>query len=80
MNKTMLKVLTCSIVEQVYFLDVPIGSGVVLVMVVFSLWRFKGGRTLTADFGSSDLQATAEKQTQSLKKQRYISKAQQPQK
>ena len=33
---------------------------------------------MTADFGSSDLQATAEKMTQSLLETRYISKAQQP--
>jgi len=38
----------------------------------------KAVETLTADFGSTDLQATAEMMTQSLLESRYISKAQQP--
>ena len=38
----------------------------------------KAAETVTADFGSSDLQSTAETLTQSLLESRYISKAQQP--
>jgi uncharacterized protein (TIGR02722 family) len=38
----------------------------------------KAVETVTADFGSSDLQSSAETLTQSLLKTRYIAKAQQP--
>jgi hypothetical protein len=38
----------------------------------------KAVETVTADFGSSDLQSTAETLTQSLLESRYIAKAQQP--
>jgi penicillin-binding protein activator len=38
----------------------------------------KAVETVTADFGSSDLQSTAEMMTQSLLETRYISRAQQP--
>lgn len=38
----------------------------------------KAVETLTADFGSTDLQSTAEALTQSLLESRYIAKAQQP--
>jgi len=38
----------------------------------------KAVETVTADFGSTDLQSTAESLTQSLLESRYISKAQQP--
>lgn len=38
----------------------------------------KAAETVTADFGSTDLQSTAETLTQSLLESRYISKAQQP--
>ena len=38
----------------------------------------KAVETVTADFGSSDLQSTAETLTQSLLETRYIAKAQQP--
>jgi penicillin-binding protein activator len=38
----------------------------------------KAVETVTADFGSSDLQSTAEALTQSLLETRYIAKAQQP--
>jgi len=38
----------------------------------------KAAETVTADFGSSDLQSTAETLTQSLLESRYIAKAQQP--
>lgn len=38
----------------------------------------KAAETVSADFGSSDLQSTAETLTQSLLESRYISKAQQP--
>lgn len=38
----------------------------------------KAAETVTADFGSSDLQSTAETLTQSLLESRYIIKAQQP--
>ncbi|AFL67625.1 penicillin-binding protein activator LpoB [Sulfurospirillum barnesii] len=38
----------------------------------------KAVETVTADFGSTDLQATAEMMTQSLLESRYIMKAQQP--
>ena len=38
----------------------------------------KAVETVTADFGSTDLQSTAEMMTQSLLESRYIAKAQQP--
>ena len=54
------------------------GSGVVPGDGNVSYGDAKAVETLTADFGSSDLQATAEAMTQSLLETRYISKAQQP--
>lgn len=80
MNKTMLKVLACSIIGASLFSGCSTkgGSGVVAGDGSVSYGDSKAVETLTADFGSSDLQATAEKMTQSLLETRYISKAQQP--
>ena len=80
MNKTMLKVLSCSIIGASLFSGCSTkgGSGVVAGDGSVSYGDSKAVETLTADFGSSDLQATAEKMTQSLLETRYISKAQQP--
>jgi penicillin-binding protein activator len=80
MNKTMVKVLACSIIGASLFSGCSTkgGSGVVAGDGSVSYGDSKAVETLTADFGSSDLQATAEKMTQSLLETRYISKAQQP--
>ena len=80
MNKTMLKVLACSIIGASLFSGCSTkgGSGVVAGDGSVSYGDSKAVETLTADFGSSDLQATAEKMTQSLLETRYIAKAQQP--
>jgi uncharacterized protein (TIGR02722 family) len=76
----MLKVLACSIIGASLFSGCSTkgGSGVVAGDGSVSYGDSKAVETLTADFGSSDLQATAEKMTQSLLETRYISKAQQP--
>lgn len=80
MNKTMVKVLACSIIGASLFSGCSTkgGSGVVAGDGSVSYGDAKAVETLTADFGSSDLQATAEAMTQSLLETRYISKAQQP--
>jgi uncharacterized protein (TIGR02722 family) len=80
MNKTMLKILAGSIIGASLFSGCSTkgGSGVVAGDGSVSYGDSKAVETLTADFGSSDLQATAEKMTQSLLETRYISKAQQP--
>lgn len=80
MNKTILKVLACSILGASLFSGCSTkgGSGVVAGDGNVSYGDEKAVETLTADFGSSDLQATAEKMTQSLLETRYIAKSQQP--
>lgn len=80
MNKGMLKVLACSVIAASLFSGCSTkgGSGVLSGDGNVSYGDEKAVETLTADFGSSDLQATAEKMTQSLLETRYIAKAQQP--
>ena len=80
MNKTILKALSISVITASLFTGCSTkgGSGVVAGDGSVAYGDAKAVETLTADFGSSDLQATAEKMTQSLLETRYISKAQQP--
>ena len=79
MNKTMLKIIASSVIAASLLTGCTAGgSGVVPGDGNVSYGDAKAVETLTADFGSSDLQATAEAMTQSLLETRYISKAQQP--
>ena len=80
MNKQTLKLLAGSVLAATLFTGCATkgGSGVVAGDGNVSYGDEKAVETLTADFGSSDLQATAEKMTQSLLQTRYIAKAQQP--
>lgn len=79
MIKNNLKILTCTIAAAALFTGCATqgGAGVVPGGNV-SYGDEKAVETLTADFGSTDLQSTAEKMTQSLLQTRYIAKAQQP--
>ncbi|MDD3466618.1 MAG: penicillin-binding protein activator LpoB [Campylobacterales bacterium] len=80
MNKTILKTIVCGMGAAVIFAGcattggegrVDGGSGV-------KYGDEKAVETVNADFGSTDLQSTAEKMTQSLLESRYIAKAVQP--
>ncbi|MCK9372162.1 MAG: penicillin-binding protein activator LpoB [Sulfuricurvum sp.] len=56
----------------------PGGAGMVGYDSTVKYGDAKATETVTADFGSTDLQSTAEAMTQSLLESRYIIKAQQP--
>lgn len=80
MKNTILKVLTTAAIAGSLFTGCATSGGVGLANGDgnVSYGDEKAVETVTADFGSSDLQSTAEMMTQSLLETRYISKAQQP--
>lgn len=80
MKQSMIKILTTVVVGATLFSGCATtgGAGRVDGDSNVKYGDAKAVETVTADFGSSDLQATAEMMTQSLLETRYIAKAQQP--
>lgn len=80
MKNTILKALTTAAIAGSLFTGCATSGGAGLANGDgnVSYGDEKAVETVTADFGSSDLQSTAEMMTQSLLETRYISKAQKP--
>lgn len=80
MKKVTLKILMASVLGASLFTGCATSGGVGLANGDgdVSYGDEQAVETVTADFGSSDLQATAEMMTQSLLETRYIAKAQKP--